>query len=130
MPMNQPAMPDGILAEHSHIASLIGALRAAHAAGTAWEELAQQLDRAVEDVRAHFEHEEAQMIKVGYAKLDEHQAAHSTFLRRLHVLRAECDRRETELMGMFIELLDNWFKNHERTADAHLLEVLGVDRSA
>ena len=52
---------------------------------------------------------------------------HATFMRRLIVLRRECDRRETELMGMFIELLDNWFKNHERTADAQVIAFLKLD---
>jgi hypothetical protein len=29
-------------------------------------------------------------------------------------------------MPVLTELLENWFKNHERTADNHLLEFLGL----
>jgi hemerythrin-like metal-binding protein len=127
MAKSEPPLPTGILEQHGHIATLIGELHTAHDAGVAWDELAHKLDRVLEDVRGHFEHEEAEMAKAGYPKLDEHQSAHNTFLRRLLVLRRECDRRETELMGMFIELLENWFKNHERTADAQVLKFLRID---
>jgi hemerythrin len=60
--------------------------------------------------------------------LVEHRKNHETFLRRLRILRAECDRRETELMSVFMDLLDNWFKNHERTADGLLLDYLAKQR--
>jgi len=120
-------LPSGIHEQHGAIARMIGDLRAAHSTGTEWEQLASRLDQILEIVRGHFEHEEAEMSHAGYPKLDEHQAMHATFMRRLIVLRRECDRRETELMGMFIELLDNWFKNHERTADAQVIAFLKLD---
>lgn len=123
-------LPGGILDQHAHISTLIGELRTAHADGVPWEELAESLDHVLEYVRGHFAHEEEEMTAAGYPKLDEHQAAHNTFLRRLQVLRRECDRRETELMAMFIDLLDGWFKNHERTADAHVLSFLKLGPKA
>jgi hemerythrin-like metal-binding protein len=104
---------------------MIGSLRAAHASGVGWDAFAGILDQIIKTVGAHFDHEQDRMAAARYPRLDEHRTAHDTFLRRLRVLRAECDDRETELMHMFIELLDTWFKNHERTADAHVMAYLG-----
>ena len=119
-----PALPVGIIAQHGVLASLIKDVRQAHARGASWEELARRLDHLIETVREHFESEEQDMEHASYPLLAEHRKNHETFLRRLHVLREECDRRETELMSVFMDLLDNWFKNHERTADGLVLEYL------
>ncbi len=122
------ATQKGIVAEHGELATLISRVRKSHAAGATWDELARMLDELVETVRSHFESEEQQMAKAAYPLLAEHANNHETFLRRLRILRAECDRRETELMAVFMDLLDNWFKNHERTADELLLEYLEKNR--
>lgn len=119
---------DGIVAEHGELAALISEVRKSHAQGATWDELARMLDELVETVRTHFESEENQMERAAYPLLVEHRKNHETFLRRLRILRAECDRRETELMSVFMDLLDNWFKNHERTADELLLEYLARHR--
>ncbi len=87
------------------------------------------LDALIDTVREHFEDEERQMQDAKFPMLEEHRKNHETFLRRLHVLREECDRRETELMSVFMDLLDNWFKNHERTADGLVLEYLAGQTS-
>ena len=102
------ALERGIIGEHGEIASLIANLRRRHAEGLAWTELALLLDQLVATVASHFESEEKAMAKTGYPGLDEHRANHETFLRRLRVLRDECDRRETELMAVFMDLLENW----------------------
>lgn len=93
-------------------------LRSAHEAGAAWEDLLRAIDAIIERFRGHFADEQAAMVAHTYPGLDEHEAEHAMFLRRLQVLRAECDRRETELMATFIDLLTGWLKNHERTEDA------------
>ena len=119
-----PALPAGIVAQHSALAALITDVRAAHARGASWEELAKKLDQLVATVTEHFQSEEQEMAKARYPLLVEHAKNHETFLRRLRILREECDRRETELMSVFMDLLENWFKNHERTADELVLEHL------
>jgi hemerythrin-like metal-binding protein len=119
---------ESIVAEHGELAALISKVRKSHAQGATWDDLARMLDELVETVRSHFEAEEKQMEKATYPLLVEHAKNHETFLRRLQILRAECDRRETELMSVFMDLLDNWFKNHERTADGLLLEYLEKQR--
>ncbi len=122
--MSDEALPSAIPAQHGHIARMIGSLRTAHAEGTSWDAFALILDSVLSTVQRHFEHEEREMTQVGYPQRDVHRAAHETFLKRLRVLRDECERRETELMGMLVELLHSWFKDHERTADADMLDFL------
>jgi len=123
-----PTLPDGVAAQHGHLSASIRQLRSVHAAGGQWEELARLIDRLVEDVREHFEYEELLMERGGYPRLEQHRSMHSSFLRRLVALRAECDRRETELMGVLVELLESWFKTHEQTADRHSIEYLKLDQ--
>lgn len=118
------ASSDEIVEQHGRISSLLSELHATYARGIDWDELARTLDHVLDVVRQHFADEETQMTSAGYPKLVEHQASHATFLRRVQVLRSECNRRETELMSMFIDLLDAWFRNHERTADQHVLSFL------
>lgn len=110
--------PAQLTDQHVQIVSLISSLRTAHEAGTAWEDLARAIDVIIERFRGHFADEQAAMAAATYPGLGEHRAEHTIFLRRLQVLRAECDRRETELMGTFIDLLKGWLKKHERTDDA------------
>jgi hemerythrin-like metal-binding protein len=119
-----PALPAGLVAQHSALAALIADVRAAHARGASWEDLAKKLDILVATVTEHFVSEEREMSQAHYPMLVEHAKNHETFLRRLKILRAECDKRETELMAVFMDLLENWFKNHERTADELVLEHL------
>jgi hemerythrin-like metal-binding protein len=122
------AVNRGIVDEHTELAALISSVRRSHAAGASWEDLARMLDELVATVRAHFTSEEQQMERAAYPMLVEHRKNHETFLRRLLILREECDRQQTELMAVFMDLLDNWFKNHERTADGLLLEYLSKQR--
>lgn len=122
-----PTLPDGVAAQHGHLSASIHNLRHAHATGVDWAELAALLDRLIEDVRTHFELEEIEMDRAGYPRLEQHRGLHASFLTRLYALRLECDRRETELMGVLVELLEAWFKSHEQTADKHALEFLNIE---
>lgn len=121
-----PTFPDGILAQHAHVSKMVAGLRRAHAEGASWPELASKLDELLESVRWHFRSEEDEMEREGYPRLAEHRDHHRTFMRRLDLLRAECDRRQTELMATLTKSLENWFANHERTADKDVLEFLGL----
>jgi len=118
----------GIVSEHGEIAALIAEVRRKHDDGADWADLARMLDSLVATVTMHFESEEKAMEQAGYPLLAEHAANHATFVRRLQVLRAECDRRETELMAIFMDSVENWFKNHERTADGLVLDYLAAHR--
>lgn len=121
-----PTFPDGILAQHAHLSKMVAGIRRAHAEGAAWPELASRLDELLESVRIHFGSEEEEMEREGYPRLVEHRDHHRTFMRRLDLLRTECDRRQTELMATLTRSLENWFANHERTADKDVLEFLGL----
>lgn len=122
-----PTLPDGVAAQHGHLAASIRRLRHVHAAGGQWEDLTEQVDKLLSEVAGHFEHEELLMERGAYPELEQHRSMHSSFLRRLTALRAECDRRESELMGVLVELLESWFKNHEQTADRAAAQFLGID---
>jgi hemerythrin len=122
------ALPKGILAQHGALAALIADVRKAHAEGATWDDLARMLDQLIATVREHFASEEEEMAQARYPILVEHRVNHETFLRRLLILREECERRETELMAVFMDLLENWFKNHERTADELVLNYLAGRR--
>ncbi len=119
-------LPEGMIAQHHHLREMVASVRKAHSEGVDWDVLAKRLDAIIDVVHEHFTSEEKEMEAGKYPRLHEHSIAHQTFLRRLKVARAECERRETELMGLVTELLENWFLHHERTADAHVLEFLGL----
>ncbi len=120
-----PEFPEKIAAQHAHIASMVSALRRAQDAGASWTTLARCIDRLLHDVRRHFAVEEAAMDRAHYARLAEHRDEHDIFTRRLEIVRIECDRKETELMPLLTEMLDNWFKQHEKTWDRQASEAIG-----
>lgn len=109
-----------LAAQHERIADGIRELRRAHDAEADWEALAERLDGLIAAVTAHFAEEERQMTETGYPLAAEHQGQHETFVRRLQLLRRECDVRETELVGPLTEILERWFDSHERGADREL----------
>jgi len=120
-------LPDGVAAQHGHLVQMIRSLRKAHASGEGWDELAMQLDALLDDVREHFSYEELVMERGSYPALDDHRQQHSNFVRRIEALRRECDRRETELMSVLVELLETWFRNHEQSADRAVAEFLDIE---
>jgi hemerythrin-like metal-binding protein len=122
-----PTLPDGVAAQHGHLAASIRRLRHVHAAGGQWEDLTELVDQLLGEVAGHFEHEELLMERGAFPAFEQHRSMHSSSLRRLTALRAECDRRESELMGVLVELLEAWFKNHEQTADRSAAEFLGIE---
>jgi hemerythrin len=121
-----PTLPDGIAAQHGHIARSIRNLRLDHEAGADWDEIALALDTLLADVGQHFSTEERAMEEATYPRLETHRAQHASFLERLQRLRPECERRQTELLPVLLELLETWFANHEQTMDRHAEEFLAA----
>lgn len=122
-----PDFPEKVSAQHAHIASKVSDLRRAHDAGESWDALARHLDRLLRDVRHHFAAEEAAMDRARYARLVDHRNEHHVFLRRLEIVRSECDRKQTELMPLLTEMLDNWFKHHEATWDREAFDGAKIE---
>ena len=118
--------PDGILAQHAYVAKLVATLREAQTRGELPADLASRIDEVLDVVRAHFQSEEEQMQEHGYPKLEAHHQQHVTFLRRLVVLRTECEGGDSDLVTMFAESLEHWLEAHERTADEEVLAFLGL----
>jgi hemerythrin-like metal-binding protein len=127
MSHERQTLPDGVAAQHGHLVQMIRSLRQAHASGQGWEVLAVQLDSLLDDVREHFSYEELVMERGAYPKRDAHRQQHVSFVRRIEALRRECDRRETELMSVLVELLETWFRNHEQSADRAVAEFLNIE---
>lgn len=123
-------MPDGLLAQHAYVASLVAALREAHAEGDRRDGVTTRIDEVLGAVREHFASEEEQMRRYGYPGLEAHHQQHETFLRRLTVLRGESDHGDAELLTMFVESLEQWLYRHEHTADEAVLRFLGLDGGA
>jgi len=127
MPSDRSTIPDGVAAQHGHLVQMIRELRKAHNDGRDWGEVSGMLDALLADVREHFSFEESVMDQGGYPRLDEHRVQHTSFVRRLEALRRECDRRETELMSVLVELLETWFRNHEQSADRDVAQFLQIE---
>ncbi len=121
----RPALPDGVAAQHAHLETLIRGLRVRMEGGASWDELALALDRLVVAFQAHFDDEETVMVQNAYPGLVEHQRQHQAFRRKLEALRLECDRRQSELVAVLVELLQTWLHKHEETADRDAKEYLG-----
>ncbi len=119
-------LPEAISAQHGYIASMVTGLRRLHDAGEPWSSLAAYINRLLRDVREHFAREEAVMAAARYERLAGHREEHERFMRRLEVVRLECDRKETELMPLLTEMLDNWFKHHEETWDREAMTSLNL----
>jgi hemerythrin-like metal-binding protein len=117
-----------VAAQHGHLSAAVRELNYLQATGAPWDDLADTLDRLIDDVKLHFEHEELELERAAYPKLDAHRHLHASFIRRLTALRQECDRKETELMGVLVELLESWLSAHEATADREAIEFLEAGR--
>jgi hemerythrin-like metal-binding protein len=117
-------LPESIGDQHGYLATKVTGLRQMHDGGARWTALAAYLDRLLADVRAHFAREEQVMAAANYDRLAGHRNEHEVFMRRLEVVRLECDRQETDLMPLLTEMLDNWFKHHEDTWDREAIAAL------
>lgn len=118
-------LPDTVSAQHGQLFGAIRSLRETWESGSGWEGLSAGLDLVARRFRDHFDYEELLLQRNAYPRLDEHRQQHVAFLRRLETLRDECERRETQLMGVLIELLEAWFRSHEQHADRPAIAYLG-----
>jgi hemerythrin len=124
---DRPTLPDGVAAQHGHLAALIKSLRVQLSEGAEWSELARAFDRLNADIAEHFEFEENLMSQRGYPGVAEHRNEHESFRKKVAILRAECDHQQTELLGVLVELLESWFKTHEQTADREVAQFLSAE---
>lgn len=126
MPSQRPTLPDGIAAQHGHIAAQIRVLRLAVDDQAGDVRLRSLLDDLFEDVRSHFAYEEAAMEIGGYPRLKAHRSEHAAFMHRLETLREESLMSDTELMPVLAALLETWFRNHEGSWDKEAAEFLRI----
>ncbi len=124
--MNEAPGTEDIADQHTALSAAIRRVRDAHEGGSSWNDLALLLDQLIADVDHHFSTEETLMLRAAYPGYHDHHAKHVAFVGRLAALRRQCDERRSELMGVLVQLLESWFKNHESTADRHLDEFLAT----
>jgi len=127
---DRPTFPDDPSVQHGHLARLLARLKETVAAGAEAGEVCQALAVLVADVRQHFDSEEYSMDRAEYPLRDEHRERHAKFLHHLESVRAECGKEERGLAPAVAEQLENWFFDHEQTADAELLSYLRSSRRA
>ena len=122
-----PTLPDGVAAQHGHLAASIRGLRVRQSQGASWDELAIGFDRLLDDIRAHFGDEEKLMELNHYPRVAEHRHQHEVFRKKVEALRLECDRGKSEIFDVLLEMLETWFRNHEQTADRDVTAFLPDD---
>ena len=123
---DRPTFPDDPSVQHSHLARLLLRLKHVASASNEPKEVSAMLDMLIVDVRQHFAAEEHTMERAEYPAIEEHRERHSKFVHHLERLQAECAERGGGLAPAVAEQLENWFNDHEQTADAELLSFLGT----
>ena len=124
---DRPTFPDDPSVQHSHLARLLVRLKAVSVANDPGE-VCRMLDLLASDVRQHFASEEYMMERMDYSLIDEHRERHAKFIHHLERLQAECGDVGGSLAPAVAEQLENWFHDHEHTADADLLSFLTTPR--
>lgn len=125
---DRPTFPDDPSVQHGHLATSLSQLRRVVQAGSEPGVVCELMDRLLGDLRLHFAAEEHAMERGEYPQLEEHRERHHKFLRHVEAVRADCADRSKGLSPVVAEQLENWFHDHEQTADAELRAHFGVPR--
>ena len=125
---DRPTYPEDPSTHHPRLAQLIRELKSVAASGASGEEQAKRLDTLLVELRYHFDAEEGAMERARYPLIEEHRDHHAKFITHVEAVCRECSERTTGLIPSVIEQLENWFFDHEQTADAELLSFLRSPR--
>jgi hemerythrin len=125
---DRPTFPDDVAAQHAHLARLLVELRERASHGATGGDLCKLLDSLATDVADHFAAEEKLMERGGYPHLDQHREQHAKFLSHIETLTRDCAQRTAGLHRSIIQQLEDWYHDHQHTADAEALRFLGVGR--
>ncbi|MBK7585573.1 MAG: hemerythrin family protein [Myxococcales bacterium] len=125
---DRPTFPDDPSIQHGHLAGLLARLKAIVSAEHEPRQVFELLHVLLTDVRQHFAAEEHTMDRLEYPLLEEHRERHSKFLRHLETVETETRALKAGLSAAVATQLENWFHDHEQTADADLLAYLRSNR--
>lgn len=125
---DRPTFPDDPSVQHSHLARLLLRLKNVVVASNDPKEVVTMLEVLIVDVRLHFAAEEHTMERAEYPAIEEHRERHAKFVHHLETLQAECGTRGSGMAPAVAEQLENWFHDHEQTADAELLSFMATAR--
>jgi len=122
----RPTFPDDLAAQHAHLERLLVELREHASQGASGVDLCKLLDSLATDVGDHFAAEEQLMERGGYPHLEQHRDQHEKFLSHIDSLVRDCSQRTAGLPRSIIQQLEDWYHDHQHTADAEALRFLGV----
>lgn len=125
---DRPTFPDDPSVQHSQLATALAQLKRAARAGGDPRGVCSLLGALIEDLRQHFAAEEYAMERDDYPHTEDHREGHRKFLRHIERVRAECVDGNKGLAPVVAEQLENWFHDHEQTADADLRAHLVATR--
>ncbi|OAN52456.1 hypothetical protein A6A05_10770 [Magnetospirillum moscoviense] len=123
----QPDFATGIAAIDSHhqaYLSKINALYGDMMTGQGGKGIARMLPGLLEEMKAHFAEEEAQMTKAGYGELGSHQANHRRFVDSLVQARRAIEDGKANATSELFDFLAKWTRHHFANDDRQMALAL------
>ncbi|CAA7625997.1 hypothetical protein MTBLM5_90125 [Magnetospirillum sp. LM-5] len=122
-----PDFATGIAAIDSHhqaYLSKINALYGDMMTGQGGKAIARILPGLLEEMKAHFAEEEAQMTKAGYGELGSHQANHRRFVDALVQAKRAIEDGKANATSELFDFLANWTRHHFTNDDRQMALAL------
>ncbi|MBF0325699.1 MAG: bacteriohemerythrin [Alphaproteobacteria bacterium] len=123
----QPDFATAIAAIDSHhqaYLSKINALYGDMMTGQGGKGIARMLPGLLEEMKAHFAEEEAQMTKAGYGELGSHQANHRRFVDSLVQARRAIEDGKANATSELFDFLAKWTRHHFANDDRQMALAL------
>lgn len=109
---------------HCQMISIINRLHKFKISTSAAKDVRMLLKEAIDYANRHFEAEEAEMRKVGYANMYEHHMAHQRYKKNVTRMAHENDANPARLSDSLFRYLKGWWLDHILTMDMQFAEVI------
>jgi diguanylate cyclase (GGDEF)-like protein/hemerythrin-like metal-binding protein len=96
--------------------------------GSSHDRITPIYDRVLDHVDRHFANEEAELARLGYARLDAHRRIHANLLERARELRSALDRGDANFGGVIEFLVGEVVSRHLLKADQDFFPLFASDR--
>ena len=103
--------------EHKTVFRIAGELQQALEAGAGTAELEPRLTELMEHCEAHFEREERLMRESVCPSYEWHKGQHNTARKSFRTFLPEIRQGNREALGMLLEFLAGWLRNHMALTD-------------
>jgi hemerythrin len=104
--------------DHERLEKLVEELAAVGENGGEHAQGVSLFEALVEESRAHFRREEAEMERMTYPMAAVHREEHAKLLEALQAIGAEYKADAIPLDGVLLSALSEWVNHHIRTSDA------------